>query len=61
MKITDDFSVETLKAARAWSNTYHVLKDYDGQFTLIYPAKSSIIMRGMGIGERRERNTELYW
>lgn len=61
MKITDDFSVETLKAARAGSNTYHVLKKYDGQFTLTYRAKSSIIMRGMGIVERRERNTELYW
>lgn len=44
LKITSNFSVETLKARRAWKNVFQVLKDYDGQPRLIYSAKLFVII-----------------
>ena len=38
--------MEILKGRRAWSNSFQVLKDYDGQARLIYPAKLSAIIEG---------------
>jgi hypothetical protein len=36
-KITADISMETLKARRAWSNAFKVIKDHNSQPKIIYP------------------------
>lgn len=37
--------MEILIARRAWNNAFQVLKDYDGQSGLKYPAKLSAIIQ----------------
>jgi hypothetical protein len=39
---TFDFSMETLKARRAWANVLQTVKDHRCQHILLYPAKFSI-------------------
>lgn len=45
-QITVDFSVEILKAGRAWSNASQVIKDSNDQPRLIYPAILSAVVEG---------------
>ena len=42
IRITSDFSLETMKARRQWSSVMQTLKDHRCQHTLLYPAKLSI-------------------
>lgn len=46
IRMTADFSMETQKVKRAWSNASQVLSDYGCQPRLIYPAKLSAIIEG---------------
>jgi hypothetical protein len=50
IRITANVSMETLKAGRALSNAFQLLKDHDDQLRLIHPAKLSTIIE-------RERKT----
>lgn len=43
--MTEDVSVETLKARRAWSKAFQVLKDYEDPPRLTYVAKLSAISK----------------
>lgn len=44
IRIMADFSMETLKARRTWSNALHVIQDVDCQTTLLHPEKLSAIV-----------------
>jgi hypothetical protein len=44
IKITADFSMETLKARRAWSDIFQVLNDKIFSLVVLYPAKLSFII-----------------
>lgn len=44
IRLTADFSVETLKARRAWSNAFQVLKDYGSQIGLKYAQQNYPVM-----------------
>ena len=46
IRITPDFSVETMKARRLWSSVMHTLRDHGCQPRLLYPAKLSITIEG---------------
>lgn len=52
IRITADFSVETLKAIWAWSNAFLVLKDCDSQYRKIYQGKLSAVIEGERKGFR---------
>ena len=39
IQISADFSVQTLKAIRAWNNIFQVLKEHECQPRILYPAK----------------------
>jgi hypothetical protein len=41
IKITADFSMETLKARRAWSEVFQVLNENNFNLRILYPAKLS--------------------
>ena len=43
MRITPDFSTETLKARRAWRDALNILRDYRSQPRLLYSEKLSIL------------------
>jgi hypothetical protein len=48
IKITADFSTESLKVGRAWSEAYQVPKDKNFSPRILYPAKLSFkINRGI--------------
>jgi hypothetical protein len=42
MKTTADFSVETLKSRRAWSEVFWALKENNFSPRILYPAKLSL-------------------
>jgi hypothetical protein len=44
MRITPDFSMETMKARRAWSKVMKTQREHKIQPRLLYPAKLSINM-----------------
>jgi hypothetical protein len=46
MRITSDFSPETMKARRAWTDVIQTLKEHKFQPRLLYPAKLSITIDG---------------
>ena len=46
IKITPDFSMETVKARRSWIDVLQVLRVHGCQPRLLYPAKLSIIIDG---------------
>jgi hypothetical protein len=46
IKITGDFSTETLKARRAWSEVFQVLNENNFKFRVLYPAKLSFKIDG---------------
>ncbi|ERE72641.1 LINE-1 type transposase domain-containing protein 1 [Cricetulus griseus] len=46
IRITPDFSMETLKARRSWIDILPTLRDHGCQPRLLYPAKISIIIDG---------------
>ena len=39
IQIAADFSTQTLKARRAWTNIFHALKEHGCQPRILYPAK----------------------
>jgi hypothetical protein len=46
IRITPDFSPETMKAKRAWADVLHTLREHKCQPRLLYPAKFSINIDG---------------
>jgi hypothetical protein len=42
IRITPDFSTETMKARKAWSKVMQTLREYKNQPRLLYPAKLSV-------------------
>lgn len=46
IRITADFSAQTIKSRRAWSEVFQILKQNDFQPRLIYPAKLSFKIDG---------------
>jgi hypothetical protein len=46
IRITPDFSPETMKARRSWTNVIQTLKENKCQPRLLYPAKLSITIDG---------------
>ena len=46
IKLSADFSKETLQARRDWEEVFKVMKSKDLQPTLLYPAKLSFRMEG---------------
>ena len=46
IRITPDFSTETMKARRAWSEVMQTLREHKCQPRLLYPAKLSINIDG---------------
>jgi hypothetical protein len=46
IKITADFSTETLKARRAWSEVFQALNENDFNPRTLYPAKLSFKIDG---------------
>ena len=46
IRLSADFSKETLKARRGWKEIYEVMKDKDLHPRLLYPAKLSFKMEG---------------
>jgi hypothetical protein len=46
IRITPDFSTETMKARRAWSEVMQTLREHECQPRLLYPAKLSINIDG---------------
>ena len=54
IRITPDFSMETLKARRAWIDVPQALRDHRWQPTLTYPAKLSVTT-----GKRKKYHDEL--
>jgi hypothetical protein len=46
IKITADFSTETLKAKRAWSKVFWALNENNFRSRMLYPAKSSLKIDG---------------
>ena len=46
IRITPDFSMETLKARRAWTEILQTLREHRCQARLLYPAKLSITIDG---------------
>ncbi|ERE67250.1 LINE-1 type transposase domain-containing protein 1 [Cricetulus griseus] len=46
IRITPDFSMETLKARRSWIDTLQALREHGCQPRLLYPAKLSITIDG---------------
>jgi hypothetical protein len=46
IKITEDFSMETLKARRAWSDVFKALKENNFSPRILYPAKLSFKIDG---------------
>ena len=46
IRITPDFSTETMKGRRAWTDIMQTLREQKCQPKLLYPAKQSIIIDG---------------
>lgn len=46
IRITPDFSTETMKARRAWSDIMQTLREHRCQPRLLYPAKLSVLIDG---------------
>jgi len=46
IRITPDFSTETLKAGRSWTDVIETLREHKCQPRLLYPAKVSITIEG---------------
>jgi hypothetical protein len=46
IRITPDFSPETMKARRSWTNIIQTLREHKFQTRLLYPAKLSITIDG---------------
>ena len=46
IRITPDFSPESMKARRAWADIIQTLREYKCQPRLLYPAKFSITRDG---------------
>ena len=46
IRLTADFSKETLQARRGWKEVFEVIKDKDLQPRVLYPAKLSFRMEG---------------
>jgi hypothetical protein len=46
MKIAADFSTETIKARRAWSEIFQALKEKKSSPRILYPEKLSFIIEG---------------
>ena len=46
IRITSDFSPETMKAKRAWTDVIQTLREHKCQSRLLYPAKLSITILG---------------
>jgi hypothetical protein len=46
IRITPDFSPETMKARRSWADFIQTLREHKCQPKLLYPAKRSIIIDG---------------
>ena len=46
IRITPDFSPETIKARRSWTDVIQTLREQKGQPRLLYPAKLSISIDG---------------
>ena len=46
IKLSDDFSKETLQARRGWKEVFEVMKGKDLHSRLLYPAKLSFRMEG---------------
>jgi hypothetical protein len=44
IRITAEFSIETLKARRAWYEVFKTLKENNSKFGLLYPANWSFII-----------------
>jgi hypothetical protein len=46
IRITADFSTQTLRKRRSWIDVIHVLKESNCQPRLVYPAKLSFLIEG---------------
>ena len=46
IRITPDFSTETMKARRSWADVTQILREHKCQSRLLYPAKLSITIDG---------------
>ena len=46
IRITPDFSPETMKARRSWTDVIHTSREHKCQPKLLYPAKLSITING---------------
>jgi hypothetical protein len=55
IRITRDFSPETMKARRSWADVLKTLREHKCQPRLLYPAKLSIT-----IDEETKKKTNLY-
>jgi hypothetical protein len=47
IRITPDFSTETMKAKRSWTDVIQTLREHKCQPRLLYPAKLSITLDGI--------------
>jgi hypothetical protein len=46
LKCCKDFSPETMKARRSWTDVIHTLRDHKCQSRILYPGKHSITIDG---------------
>ena len=46
IRITPDFSTETMKSRRSWTDIIQTLREHKCQHRLLYPAKLSITIDG---------------
>jgi hypothetical protein len=46
IKITADFSTQTLNSRTSWEDIIHVLKETNCQLRLVYPSKLSFLIEG---------------
>ena len=46
IRITPDFSMETMKARRSWEDVLQTLRDHECKPRLLYPGKLSITIDG---------------
>jgi hypothetical protein len=58
-KTTADFSTETLKSRRAWSEVFQALKENNFSFRILYPAKLQYKMNG-GKTDFSKQNLTIY-
>jgi hypothetical protein len=59
IRITPDFSPETMKARRAWTDVLQTLREHKCQTRLLYPVKLSITLGGKRKYSMTEPNSHI--